>query len=95
MSRQTTLCYLEDGDRYLLLHRVKKEHDENRDKWIGVGGKFDVGRRPNLPGSAGPQHPVFLPEAGLPRRNPDRRRTERKSVEGVTAGAVRGGAALR
>lgn len=46
MSRQTTLCYLEDGDRYLLLHRVKKEHDENRDKWIGVGGKFEEGESP-------------------------------------------------
>lgn len=46
MSRQTTLCYLEDGDRYLLLHRVKKENDENRDKWIGVGGKFEEGESP-------------------------------------------------
>ena len=46
MSRQTTLCYLEDGDRYLLLHRVKKEHDDNRDKWIGVGGKFEEGESP-------------------------------------------------
>lgn len=46
MSRQTTLCYLEDGDRYLLLHRVKKAHDENRDKWIGVGGKFEEGESP-------------------------------------------------
>ena len=46
MSRQTTLCYLEDGDRYLLLHRVKKENDENRDKWIGVGGKFEDGESP-------------------------------------------------
>lgn len=25
MSLQTTLCYLEDGDRYLLLHRTKKK----------------------------------------------------------------------
>lgn len=36
----TTLCYLERGDEYLMLHRTKKEHDLNRDKWIGVGGKF-------------------------------------------------------
>ena len=34
----STLCYLERGDSYLMLHRVKKEHDANRDKWIGVGG---------------------------------------------------------
>ena len=24
---QSTLCYLERGDAYLMLHRVKKEHD--------------------------------------------------------------------
>ena len=24
-----------------MLHRVKKENDENRDKWIGIGGKFE------------------------------------------------------
>lgn len=46
MSRMTTLCYLEDGERYLLLHRVKKADDENRDKWIGVGGKFEDGESP-------------------------------------------------
>ena len=44
--KQTTLCYLERGDAYLLLHRTKKEHDENRDKWIGVGGKFEDGETP-------------------------------------------------
>ena len=38
--KQTTLCYLERDGQYLMLHRVKKEHDENHDKWIGVGGKF-------------------------------------------------------
>ena len=36
----STLCYLERGDEYLMLHRVKKEHDVNQGKWIGVGGKF-------------------------------------------------------
>ena len=30
----STLCYLERGNSYLMLHRVKKEHDANRDKWI-------------------------------------------------------------
>ena len=44
--KQTTLCYLERGDAYLLLHRTKKDHDENRDKWIGVGGKFEEGESP-------------------------------------------------
>lgn len=42
----TTLCYIEKDDSYLMLHRVKKENDENRDKWIGVGGKFEVGESP-------------------------------------------------
>lgn len=37
----TTLCYLERDGCYLMLHRVKKERDINRDKWIGVGGKFE------------------------------------------------------
>ena len=34
----TTLCYLERDDRFLMLHRVKKKNDVNKDKWIGVGG---------------------------------------------------------
>ena len=34
----TTLCYLERDDHYLMLHRTKKEHDFNKDMWIGVGG---------------------------------------------------------
>lgn len=29
-----------------MLHRTKKENDENRDKWIGVGGKFEYGETP-------------------------------------------------
>ena len=39
--KNTTLCYIERGGQYLMLHRVKKENDLNRDKWIGVGGKFE------------------------------------------------------
>ena len=42
----TTLCYLRRGEDYLMLHRVKKEHDENKDKWIGIGGKFEEGESP-------------------------------------------------
>ena len=42
----STLCYLERGDAYLMLHRVKKENDCNRDKWIGIGGKFLDGESP-------------------------------------------------
>lgn len=40
---QTTLCYLEKDGQYLMLHRVKKKQDVNKDKWIGVGGKFEPG----------------------------------------------------
>lgn len=42
----TTLCYIERGDEWLLLHRVKKANDLNRDKWIGLGGKFLPGETP-------------------------------------------------
>ena len=44
--KQTTLCYLERGDEYLMLPRTKKENDINHDKWIGVGGKFEAGESP-------------------------------------------------
>ena len=37
----TTLCYISCADRTLMLHRTKKKNDENEDKWIGVGGKFE------------------------------------------------------
>ena len=44
--RNTTLCYLERGDEFLMLHRVKKSLDENAGKWIGVGGRFEEGESP-------------------------------------------------
>lgn len=44
--RNTTLCYIEQNGAYLMLHRVKKENDENRDKWIGIGGKLEEGESP-------------------------------------------------
>ena len=34
----TTLCYIENNGKYLMLHRVKKHNDINEGKWIGVGG---------------------------------------------------------
>ena len=37
----TTLCYLMRAGEVLMLHRTKKENDLNRDKWIGLGGKFE------------------------------------------------------
>ena len=42
----TSLLYLEQNGRYLMLHRVKRNHDENAGKWIGVGGKFEEGESP-------------------------------------------------
>ena len=42
----TTLCYIEKDDKYLMLHRVKKENDLNHDKWVGVGGKFEPDETP-------------------------------------------------
>ena len=42
----TTLCYLEKDDSYLMLHRVSKKNDINKDKWIGIGGHFQVNESP-------------------------------------------------
>lgn len=43
----TTLCYIEKDDRYLMLHRVSKKNDVNKDKWIGVGGHFEKDETPD------------------------------------------------
>lgn len=45
-SPMTTLCYLERDNKYLMLHRIAKEHDVNKEKWIGVGGHFEAGESP-------------------------------------------------
>lgn len=42
----TTLCYIEKDDCYLMLHRVKKAVDINKDKWIGIGGHLEEGESP-------------------------------------------------
>ena len=44
--QNTTLCYIENRSRYLMLHRTKKQNDYNHDKWIGIGGKFEEGESP-------------------------------------------------
>ena len=47
MHVNSTLIYLEnEAGEYLMLHRVKKKNDINRDKWIGVGGGFEHGESP-------------------------------------------------
>ena len=45
--KQTTLCYIDNGDSYLMLHRVKKENDASHNKWIGVGGKCEADESPD------------------------------------------------
>ncbi len=42
----STLCYIEKDNKYLMLHRTKKENDISKDKWLGVGGKFEDGESP-------------------------------------------------
>lgn len=44
--RMSTLCYIEKDEQYLMLHRVVKKNDVNKDKWIGVGGHFEYGESP-------------------------------------------------
>ena len=43
----TTLCYVLRGNDVLMLHRVKKKNDINKDKWIGIGGKFEAQESPD------------------------------------------------
>lgn len=43
---KTTLCYIEKDNKYLMLHRTKKQNDTNSDKWIGIGGKIEEGETP-------------------------------------------------
>ena len=43
----STLCYITRGSGVLMLHRVKKKNDINKDKWIGVGGKFEPEETPD------------------------------------------------
>ena len=43
MRKESTLCYIEQDNKYLMLHRVVKKNDVNKDKWIGVGGHFEHG----------------------------------------------------
>ena len=42
----SSICYIEKDEKYLMLHRTKKENDINKEKWIGVGGKFEAGESP-------------------------------------------------
>ena len=44
--RITTLCYAENGGRWLMMHRTKKDADENAGKWIGLGGHLQEDETP-------------------------------------------------
>ena len=44
--KNTTLCYIERDGCTLMLHRVTKANDENHNKWLGIGGKFEEGESP-------------------------------------------------
>ena len=44
--KETTLCYIERGRQYLMLHRTKKKNDANHDKWLGIGGHIEPGETP-------------------------------------------------
>ena len=46
-AQLSTLCYLERDNKYLMLHRVVKKNDVNKDKWIGVGGHFEQDESPD------------------------------------------------
>lgn len=43
----TTLCYIEDDGKYLMLHRTKKKNDINEGKWIAPGGHCENGESPD------------------------------------------------
>ena len=46
IGTMTTLCYLEQGGKFLMMHRIKKKNDVNQDKWIGVGGHAEAYESP-------------------------------------------------
>lgn len=47
MPRQTTICYIEKDNKYLMLHRTKKENDMSEGLYLGIGGKFEENESPN------------------------------------------------
>ena len=46
VMKLTTLCYIERDGCYLMMHRIKKDQDENAGKWIGIGGHLEAGETP-------------------------------------------------
>lgn len=46
LQQLSTICYLDNGQQLLLLHRNKKANDIHQGKWVSVGGKFEAGESP-------------------------------------------------
>ena len=46
MVKLATICYVDNGKDWLMLHRNKKVNDVHAGKWIGVGGKLEPGETP-------------------------------------------------
>ncbi len=44
MPQLATICYIDNGKEFLMLHRNKKPNDVHEGKWIGVGGKLERGK---------------------------------------------------
>lgn len=44
--RETTLCYIEQDGKYLMLCRSPEKKDGSAGKWMGVGGKLEPGETP-------------------------------------------------
>lgn len=42
----STLCYVKNNGKTLMIHRVKKENDMHEGKWNGLGGKLEHGETP-------------------------------------------------
>ena len=47
MTKLATICYIDNGEALLLLHRNKKPNDVHEGKWISVGGKLEAGETPD------------------------------------------------
>lgn len=47
MVQLATICYIDNGQELLLLHRNKKPNDVHEGKWISVGGKLEQGETPD------------------------------------------------
>ena len=45
--KKTTLCYIENNGRYLMLYRNRKPDDPNEGKWLGIGGKMEERESPD------------------------------------------------